>query len=240
MDFFGYGGERPGRAALVKAMSKVNTSFWNDLFSDITTAMTGRMSKRGEATYKGYRLFAIDGTDLALPQEDAECHTSEMVSHGQVSTYYSLHINCLYDILLDSIVDAVIQKGDEQNEQDACLEMVDRSLFERMLLICDRGYTKYNLIAHMIRNGHYFLFRSQNAVGSIGGYWWKKLSGGRKTGSINVKMRITRVCSKAVKASQAYHYIPKDTKFDLIPDKSPFKQGQKKHNGGRHTGGLLL
>ena len=227
MDFFGYGGERPGRAALVKAMSKVNTSFWKDLFSNITAAMIGSMSNRGEATYKGYRLLAIDGTDLALPEVDDECHTSEMVSHGQVSAYYSLHINCLYDILLDSIVDAVIQKGDGQDELDACLEMVDRNLLERMILICDRGYPNYNIIAHTIRNGQYFLFRSNNVDTSIGGYWWGKLSGGRKTGSINVRIRITRACTNAVKASSVYHPIPKNTRFDFLPDKSPFKQGRK-------------
>ena len=227
MDFFGYGGERPGRAALVKAMSKVNTMFWGDLFSNITAATIGSMSSRGKATYKGYRLLAIDGTDLALPETDDECHTSRMVSHGQVSTYYSLHINCLYDILLDSIVDAVIQKGDDQDEQAACLEMVDRNHLDRMILICDRGYPNYNLIAHMIRNGQHFLFRSQNAEGSIGGYWWEKLSGGMNTGSINVKVRITRIWSKAVKASPAYHSITKTTKFDFIPEKSPFKQGRK-------------
>ena len=58
------------------------------------------------------------------------------------------------------------------------------------LRICDRGYPNYNLIAHMIRNGQHFLFRSQNAEGSIGGYWWEKLSGGMNTGSINVKVML--------------------------------------------------
>ena len=58
-----------------------------------------------------------------------------MVRHSQVFVYYSLLINCLYEILWDSLVDAVIHNGDKQNGQEAFLEIVNMSNYGMIIFI---------------------------------------------------------------------------------------------------------
>ena len=72
---------------------------------------------------------------LALTEGDGEGRMFLMVRHSHVSIYYSLLINSLYEILRDSLVDAVIHNGDKQNGQEAFLEMVNMSNYGRIIVI---------------------------------------------------------------------------------------------------------
>lgn len=225
---FGNGSKRPDKSALVKAMGKIDISFWKDLCSYISTQSMKMVKMR---TFKDYRLYAIDSTTLALAPYDKECFQSNMVTHGQVSSYYALHINSLYDVCNDMFIDNVIQKGKELDERRAAIEMIHRvrKEKEKQLFLFDRGYPSYNLIAHLIENGQFFLIRSTNTK-SIGGTLWNKYAGGKKEGSINVTITLTRLYKSTFKGRSDYDnyiYLPPNTKFDYLPEKSPLKCGNK-------------
>lgn len=225
---FGNGDKRPDKSALVKAMAKIDISYWKDLCSYITT---NAMKMVNMKTYRGYRLYAIDSTTLALAPYDPDCFQSNMVTHGQVSSYYALHINSLYDVCNDMFVDNVIQKGKELDERKAAIAMIHRirSEIEKQIFLFDRGYPSYNLIAHLIKNGQFFLIRSTNTA-SIGGTLWEKYGGGKKEGSINVTINLTRVSQTTLNRLNGYEdyiYLPANVKFDYLPEKSLLKRGRR-------------
>lgn len=222
--FFGYGRQRPGKSAYVRAMKKIKPCFWEDLYGMLTKKV---VSVACDKTYSGYHLVGIDGTDLAVPEYDEECHTFNNRIHGQVCSHSSIHISAAFDTLSDVCLDAVIQKGDDMDEQSAAVDLVDRfNFFLKTIFIGDRGYPSYNLMAHIIEKGQFFVLRSidsESDVG-IGSYWWNKLAGDKKEGSVTVTIRLTRANTKAVRDSDLYHYI--QANFDYLPAKSPFTQGR--------------
>ena len=223
---YGNGSKRPDKSALVKAMSKIDISYWRDLSSYILSESRKMATMK---TYNGYRLFAIDSTTLALAPYDPLCFQEKMVTHGQVSSYYALHINSVYDVCNDMFIDTVIQKGKELDERKAAIEMAERLAKEtgKQIILFDRGYPSYNLIAHLIANGQFFLIRCKN-TDDIGGTLWKKYGGGKKEGSINVTVTLTRVSGQVFKGKSGYEdyiYAPKNLKFDFLPEKSPLKRG---------------
>lgn len=228
---YGNGDKRPDKSALCKAMAKIDESYWKDLCLYVLDESTNEITLK---TFKDYHIYAIDSTTLALASYDKECFQSNMVTHGQVSSYYALHINSLYDVCNDLFVDSVIQKGRELDEREAAIEMIFRmkSEVEKQIFLFDRGYPSYNLIAHLIENGQFFLIRSTNTK-SIGGTMWKKYGEGKKEGSIDVTITLTRLYKSTFKGKSGYEnyiYLPPNTKFDYLPEKSPLQRGGNKNS----------
>ncbi len=79
-------------------------------------------------------------------------------SNGQ-KPYNLLHLNALYNLKHHIYQDAIVQKVKSANEHLALIEMVDRSLLRKALLMADRGYESYNNLAHIQEKGWYYLFR---------------------------------------------------------------------------------
>ena len=94
--------------------------------------------------FKGYRIAAIDGSELSLPYNPNE---ENVIGENHHSTLY---LNSLYDVCGKIFMDSVIQHGKERNETDAACIMVDR-ISEKypVIIMADRGYENYNLFAHI-------------------------------------------------------------------------------------------
>ena len=72
--------------------------------------------------------------------------------------YNQIHLNALYDLLTHTYRDVVLQKG-SGSEKDAVIEMLQRSRNRNVLLIADRNYESYNLMAYCQEEGWRFLIR---------------------------------------------------------------------------------
>lgn len=100
-------------------------------------------------TFRRYRLVAADGTVLSLPRNPGApsfvCHDG--VPHG----VNQLHVIPLYRLLSRTFSDLVIQPEPKKDEIGALIEMLKRSTFDqKTLIIADRGFESYNLIAHLL------------------------------------------------------------------------------------------
>lgn len=110
-------------------------------------------------TFRGYRLFAADGTVLNLPRCPAApsfvCH--EGIPNGA----NQLRVTPLYNLCARTFADLVIQVEPKKDEIGALISMLKRNNFtQKTLIIADRGFEAYNLIAHMIETpGVDFLIR---------------------------------------------------------------------------------
>ena len=231
IDDFGNGDKRPDKSAWVKALGKIDESYWKDLSDFLLDEITKTTEKK---TFNGYEVYAIDSTTLALASYDPKCFQEQMVTHGQVSSYYALHINSAYDVCNDMFVGTVIQKGKELNEHEAAVTLTRKlANGKKQIFLFDRGYPSYNLIAHLIENGQYFLIRSSN-TNSLGGSLWEKYSNGKKEGSIHVTVTLTRLYKGTFNGKEGYEnyiYAPQSMNFDFLPEKAPLKRGGKYKRG---------
>lgn len=101
------------------------------------------------AFFRGYRLLAVDGTTVNLPRNPASA--SFVCNDGIPNGVNQLHLTPLYNILSRTFADAVIQPEPKKDEIGALIAMLKRNTFEeKTLIIADRGFESYNLIAHLL------------------------------------------------------------------------------------------
>ena len=97
----------------------------------------------------GYRLLAVDGTAVNLPRNPKS--PSFVQNDGIPNGVNQLHVTPLYDILNRTFADVVIQPEPKKDEIGALVEMLKRNTFaQKTLIIADRGFESYNLIAHIL------------------------------------------------------------------------------------------
>ena len=99
--------------------------------------------------FRGYKLLAVDGTAVNLPRNPKS--PSFVQNDGIPNGVNQLHVTPLYDILNRTFADVVIQPEPKKDEIGALVEMLKRNTFaQKTLIIADRGFESYNLIAHIL------------------------------------------------------------------------------------------
>ena len=162
LSFFNCSDTTPTAAAFVQQRSKILPTAFEDIFKSFTN------SSNPNATYKSYRVLAIDGSDLHVPTNPKD-KDSYFPRINDQRPYNLLHLNALYDVCGKIYVDTIIQKSRNSNEIQALIDMVDRNAGTMdTLIIADRGYESYNALAHIQEKGWKFLFRVKDATSSGG------------------------------------------------------------------------
>lgn len=131
-------------SALVQQRSKLAPETFPALF-DLFVRKTHPIK-----LYKGFRLFAADGSDIQIPNNPGHISSHYLGANGQ-APYNILHLDAIYDLLQCTYQDASLVGDREANEQASLCRMVDRSAAEKALIIMDRGYEGYNLLAQTRR-----------------------------------------------------------------------------------------
>ena len=166
--------------------------------------------------YHGYKLIACDGSDLCIANNPNDAETSWKCNQF-VETANYLHLNAFYDVLNRVYLDAVIQTASEYHEYRACIRMMERSHLTNAILIADRGYENYNIIAHAIQNNWKFVIRVKdihsNGIASI-----LDLPK-RDVFDTDVSITFTRKNTKSNKAA-GYRWMPQNQMFDFLPPRS--------------------
>ena len=140
-------------SALVQQRSKILPEAFEYLFRRFT-----QLSENPQL-YKGYRLLAVDGTDLQFTANPNDPLSYFPGTEKQMH-YSFLHLNAVYDLNSHCYLDAVVQKRRAANENTALIQMVDR--FETThpaIIIADRGYEAYNILDHIMQRKWFYLIR---------------------------------------------------------------------------------
>ena len=94
-------------------------------------------------TYKGYKLLAVDGSELDSFYDNKEV---DKLEENESSLY---HLNVAYDLLSKTYTHAILQSKGEIDERKALIEMLkNTNPTEKRLYICDRGYPSWNVFTH--------------------------------------------------------------------------------------------
>ena len=107
--------------------------------------------------YQGYRLLAVDGSDLPISTDRNDNDTYKGQSNTKGCNLY--HLNCLYDILNHRYLDNIIQPLRKEDEKEAMWTMAERYEGDKAIFIADRGYETFNNFEHLKKTGHKFLIR---------------------------------------------------------------------------------
>ena len=161
LKYFGCSADIASAPALVQQRNKINSAALPSLF-DLFIQKTD-----SPRYYKGLRLLAADGSEIQIPTNPSDLDSYYAGSNGQ-APYNLLHLSAIYDLLQHTYTDAYLLGKKKANERSVLCSMVDRSKLQNVLLIADRGYENYNLMAHIQEKGWSFLIRIQDVVNSRG------------------------------------------------------------------------
>ena len=148
-------------SAFVQQRSKLASETFPSLF-DLFVRKTQPIK-----LYKGFRLLATDGSDIQIPNNPEHTASHYHGANGQAS-YNILHLDAIYDLLQCTYQDASLAGDRDANERSVLCQMVDRSSIPNALMIADRGYESYNVMAHIQQKGWKFLIRIQDTANSRG------------------------------------------------------------------------
>lgn len=213
---FGCSADIASSSAFVQQRGKINAAAFPSLF-DLFVSKTD-----SPKLYKGLRLLAADGSDIQIPTNS--CHADSFFpgSNGQAS-YNLLHLDAMYDLLQRTYLDADLCGAKVKNERGTLCTMVDRSSVDTALLIADRGYENYNLMAHIQEKGWFFLIRVKDAGTGNGMAAGLELPAAEEF-DLFVDLLLTTKAANEVKAlfnnKNRYRYVSHSHTFDYLPKKN--------------------
>ena len=151
---------RAGYSVSASALTQRRAQIPANVFRDIFMRFNGECVD--SETFRGLRLLAVDGTAVSIPRNPKS--DSFVVHSGAPKGYNQLHMTPLYDILNKVYLEAVIHLEPHKDEIGALIELVRRNKFkEKTLIIGDRGFESYNLLAHLTEKENLdFLIRIKN------------------------------------------------------------------------------
>lgn len=209
MDFFDLNKNLPTVSAFVQQRNKISTTAFETLFHQFTNSFPQ------QKLYKGYRLLAVDGSDLHTPTNPQEKSCYYPGTNGQ-RAYNLMHLNAMYDLMNNIYVDAVVQGSKNENEHKAFVSMVDRDNSPiPTIYIADRGYESYNNLAHIQEKGQKFLIRVKDlkSNGIVSGL---SLPTDDEFDEV-FNFLLTRKQTKDIKQNSNFKFIPHNVNFDYLP-----------------------
>ena len=198
-------------SAFVQQRGKINADAFPSLF-DLFVQKTDT-----NKLYKGLRLIAADGSEIQIPTNPVDLDSYYPGSNGQ-SPYNLLHLTAMYDLLSCTYTHAHLLGKRKANERAVLCSMVDRSSLDNVLLIADRGYENYNLMAHIQEKGWFFLIRIQDVSNSRGIAAGLDLPDSEEFDlfvDLSLITKQTNKMKKLCKNRNQYKHIHKD--FDYLP-----------------------
>lgn len=215
LPYFNYKKDSPTPSAFVQARAKIKPEGFEAIFDGFVSEATDNNEKY---LYKGYRVFAVDGSDSHVPDNPDDSDSYFPNPNGR--QYNLFHINAMYDLLRHTYTDVVIKKKRTTNERAAFIDMVEKHRNDEISIIftADRGYESYNDMAHVTECGHKFVIRvkdidSQGVAADLGlpdTYFDKSITlklTRRATNEIK-EMKKTDVFIRYIRGS--FDYLPKD------------------------------
>ena len=216
LKYFGCSTDISSSSAFVQQRSKISEEAFPMLFS--------LFAKKTDTPklYKGLRLIAADGSDIHIPTNPSH-PDSYFPGVNEQASYNMLHLDAMYDLTRHTYTDASLVGQRKVNERSSLCSMIDCSSMNNVLLIADRGYEGFNLMAHIQEKHWHFLIRIQDVLHSRG------IAAGlclpdKDEFDIPINLSLTTKSTNEVKQlckdRNKYRFIPSTVAFDYLPKKN--------------------
>lgn len=210
MKYFSYDVETATCSAFVQQREKILPEALETLFHKFTSSATNPNH------YDGYRMLAVDGSDLCIAHNPNDTE-NYFVTSENAKGYNLLHLNAMYDLCSRVYVDSIVQPGRKENEFQALTDMVDRSdIEEKTIVIADRGFESYNVFEHIAKKGWNYVIRVKDICsnGIASGLHLPN----QETFDVEYSTLLTRRQTNEIKAHpEKYKFMPAVQKFDYLP-----------------------
>lgn len=134
------------KQAVSKARKGISHEAFAELFR-IAVSEYYRLKKKRKL-WNGYHLFAIDGSDLQLPQTSENEETFGATYNQSSRSFAMASTSILYDLMNDIVVDAQLTSFHYGERKMALLHLEELKTIgmpQSSVFICDRGYPSYEL-----------------------------------------------------------------------------------------------
>lgn len=212
LNFFGCLSDIPSVSAFIQQRAKISKEAFASLF-DLFVRLTDN-----NVAYKGYRLLAADGSDIQIPTDKNDVDSYFPGSADQ-APYNLLHLNAVYDLLQHTYVDAYVYGKRSLDERASLCSMVDRSPISNALIIADRGFEAYNLLAHIQEKNWKFLIRVKDthSSGFVSSLDLPPHGEFDRFFSLTLTKRQTKDVKKLLLDKNSYKFLPACVRFDFLP-----------------------
>ena len=215
---FGCSASTATSSAFVQQRKKILPIALENLFRDFVSKTAQ------DDNYKGYKLLAVDGSDIQIPTNLNDKDSLFIPKEG-IKPYNLLHLNALYNLLTHTYEDAIVFKRKEAGENKALTTMVDRSAIkEKAIVIMDRGYEAYNNMAHIQEKGWFYLIRikdfGQHKTGILHGLELPDVDEFDEYIDLKLSRKQTNEMKQLFQKKNAFRRIAHNKTFDYLPAKS--------------------
>lgn len=168
-------------------------------------------------TFNGFHILACDGSDVNTPFIDDD--PDLIVANGDNKPYCQIHLNALFDCFDEIYWDAEMSTPSKTMEPEALLKMASRRRFPAdSIIICDRGYESYRVMAELTESGQKFLIRCKDK--DRGTSILKKFDFPDAEIDEEVSVILTRSNALYNTDRKKYAYLNPQTEFPLLPSHS--------------------
>jgi len=206
----GYNEHTATTSAFVQQRDKLLPCVFEFLLHEFT------MSHTNLRTYRGYRLFASDGSILHIPRNPDDIDSYYQTS-PDARGCNQLHMTALYDLQNRIYTDVCVQPIKKHDEYKAFRDMVKRSRFNgRAIIIADRNYESYNNFANIERKGWNYVIRVKDLTSKNGIIDGLRLKAEGEF-DITVHRILTRKKTNEVKTNpELFKHISPKSPFDFL------------------------
>ena len=206
----------PTASAFIQARSKIKVEAFKTLLDNFNK------KTKVYKTYKGYRLLAIDGSELLIDNTIYDQDTTVLQKTKYNKPYSAFHLNPIYDLLECTYEDLIIQGQAKMDENDAFCKLVDRYKGPKAIFIADRGYESYNGFEHVVHSKNKYLIRvkdihSKTSIARTFGPYDKEEF------DLDVHRILTIKSTNEIKDKPSvYKTIMSNMRFDYLSKENPF------------------
>ena len=206
MDFYGFAPKMVSVSAIVQRRSKILPAAFQYLFHEFNESFS-------QTNYfHGYRLYAVDGSDIHIPTIPDDKETFYR-ANDDAKGYNLMHLNALYDLMNRRYIDAVLQDSRNENEHSALISMAKNVKCDS-IIVADRGYEAYNNIAHLENNGLKYVIRIKTTSGIAQKF---NIPADKET-DFTADILLTRRQTNEIKSSpEIYRFLASNSTFDFLP-----------------------
>lgn len=210
LELFEYREITPCKSAFVQARHKILPEAFSHVFCEFTKLLPRHK------TYRGYHLLSVDGSSLNIWRNPFDKET--FCNQGTtMKGYNEIELVAMYDLLNNIYTDTVLQGVNHKNERGALIDMIP-DIDTPSIVIADRGYEGYNVIAHLQEANQKYVVRIKDidSQGILSGFDLPNTEFD-KTFTVN----ISNYQRKAFKELPNYRLSPGHARFDFSNPNNP-------------------
>lgn len=203
----------PTDSALIQQRKKIMPEAFMRIFSQLCLPFEGLYQKQN-----GRRIGAFDGTEIRYYPDPGDPDAFIRADHRCIQG--SIHMDALYDTINHIFVDTVFSYGSKMNELRSLeLLLEEGRVPEDMIILMDRLYESYELIACFIERRRDFVIRVRDL--EKGGFL-NSYPAEQEEFDTDFHFHLSRLSSKAAKADPLYKWIPNVVKLKYLKPEDDF------------------